>query len=81
MGDYFIMMPGDTQEEAKLDTNHLGTASFDVFWAGTGLKILMKMVEEHPEMLSQVTIKTDKNESISVTEFLDRINKLQVRIN
>ena len=79
--DYYILMPGDTQEDAKLDSNLLGTASFDIFWAGTGLKLLMKMVEERPEMLTQVVIKTEKGINISVTEFLDKINKLQVRIN
>tara|TARA_Y100000385_G_C13099128_1_gene643312 strand:- start:75 stop:317 length:243 start_codon:yes stop_codon:yes gene_type:complete len=79
--DYYILMPGDNKEEAQYDSNHLGTRSFDIFWAGQGLKILMKMVEQDPEMLTQIVIKTDKNENITVTDFLDAINKLQVRIN
>ena len=79
--DYYILMPGDNNETAQFDSNHLGTSSFDIFWAGQGLKILMKMVEQDPEMLTQIVIKTDKNENITVTDFLDAINKLQVRIN
>lgn len=75
------MMPGDTEQDSWLDSNLLGESSFKVFWAGQGLKTLMKMVEGQPELLEHVTIKTDQNQTLTVTEFLDNIKKLQVRIN
>jgi len=78
---YFLMMPGDTEQDSWLDSNLLGESSFKVFWAGQGLKTLMKMVEGQPELLEHVTIKTDQNQTLTVTEFLDKIQKLQVRVN
>ena len=78
---YFLMMPGDTEETAMYDSNLLGESSFHVFWGGQGLKILMKMVEEAPEALEHVKIITDRRESITITEFLDTINLMQVRAN
>lgn len=78
---YYILMPGDDEKDAWLESNLLGESSFKVFWAGQGLKTLMKMVEGEPEMLEHVTIKTDQNKTLTVTEFLDDIKKLQVRIN
>ena len=51
-----------------------------VFWADQGLKALMNIVENSPDRLSTLVIKTDKNETLSVGEFLERIEKLKVRI-
>jgi len=76
---YFILMPGDTEKDAMLDTNLLGEVSFNTFYAGAGLKALMKLVANSPELLVQVTIKTDRNETISVEEFLTRIQPFKVR--
>ena len=79
MSQYFILMPGDSEKDAMLDTNLLGESSFNTFYAGSGLKALMKIVAQAPELLPQVTIKTDRNETISVEEFLTRIQPLKVR--
>ena len=78
---YYIMMPGDNAESTMFESNLLGEASFKVFWAAQGLKALMKMVDQAPEMLETVTIKTEKGESISVEQFLERIQNLSVRSN
>jgi hypothetical protein len=77
---YYILMPGDTEKDALNEANLLGDASFGNFWAGSGLKILMWMVDNQPEALTQVTIKTDQGKSLTVTQFLDSISKLQVRM-
>jgi len=78
---YYIMMPGDNAESSMFESNLLGEASFKVFWAAQGLKALMKMVDQAPEMLETVTIKTERGESISVEQFLERIQNLSVRSN
>ena len=78
---YYIMMPGDNAESSMFESNLLGEASFKVFWGAQGLKALMKMVDQAPEMLETVTIKTEKGESISVEQFLERIQNLSVRSN
>ena len=53
---------------------------FGVFWADQGLKALMDVVDKKPELLEYMKIKTDKNETLSVGDFLEKIKKLQVRI-
>jgi len=79
---YFIMMPGDTEKEVYFESNLLGeNTGFGVFWAGAGLKILMKMVDSNPEMLPDVRIKTDKGNQLTVEEFLTEIKGLKVRVN
>jgi hypothetical protein len=76
---YYILLPGDTEADADLDTNHLGDASFGTFYPGLGLKALMKIVNISPELLPKVTIKTDRNETLSVEGFLTRIESLKIK--
>ena len=78
---YYIMLPGDTEKDVHFDSNLLGeNTGFGVFWADQGLKALMDVVDKRPELLEYTKIKTDKNETISVSDFLEKIKKLQVRI-
>jgi hypothetical protein len=77
---YFIFLPGDTEKDASLDTNLLGEVSFSTFYAGLGLKALMKMVDRAPELLTSVTIKTDKNQTLTVEQFLTQIQHLKVKM-
>ena len=53
---------------------------FGVFWADQGLKALMNIVEKQPDKLTSDKIKTDKNETLTVGEFLEKIEKLKVRV-
>ena len=63
--DYYLLMPADTEADAIQDANHLGCDnSFGVFWGGTGLNLLMKMVEESPEMLTQIRILNDQGKKL-----------------
>ena len=79
---YYIMLSGDSNESALFESNELGeNTGFGVFWAASGLKVLMKIVDEQPEILPDVTIKTDKGQKISVEEFLTEIKGLKVRVN
>ena len=77
---YYILLPGDTEKDAMLDTNLLGESSFGTFYAGLGLKALMRMVDRKPEMLKDVTIKTDTNQTLSVEGFLTQIQNLKVKM-
>ena len=63
MKQYYLMMAGDTEQDAWLETNLLGEDNgFGVFWAGAGLRALMNIVEKHPEYLEGkvLDIITDK---------------------
>lgn len=77
---YFIFLPGDTEKDASLDTNLLGESSFSTFYAGLGLKALMKMIDRAPEHLSSVTIKTDQNQTLTIDQFLSEIRHLKVKM-
>jgi hypothetical protein len=75
---YFILLPGDTEESVNYDTNILGEVSFKNFWADSGFDILIKLVENYPNTLTEVTIKDEKNKSYSIDEFLEAIKNLKV---
>ena len=77
---YFILLPGDTEKDCIKDTNLLGEVSFNTFYAGLGLKALMKMVDRNPELLPSVLIKTDKNTTLTVEQFLTEIQTLKVKM-
>lgn len=79
--EYYLLMPGDTEEDALNEANLLGEASFQVFWAGSALKTLMTIVDKEPELLPLVKIKTNKSsKDLSIEEFLTAIGKLKVRM-
>jgi len=79
---YFILMQGDSEESALYETNELGEdTGFGTFWGGSGLKVLMNLVDKSPEHLSQITILDDRKNKLSVSQFLERIDGLKVRIN
>ena len=75
---YFILMPGDTEADCVNETNLLGESSFEKFYSGSGLKVLMKIVNNRPELLPSITIKTDKGKTLSIEEFLTDIKSLKV---
>jgi hypothetical protein len=78
---YFLLMPGDKEEDTLNEANLLGEASFDVFWGGTALKTLMTIVDKQPELLPLVKIKTDMSEgTLNIENFLTAIQKLKIRM-
>ena len=77
---YYILYPGDTEEDAVNDINQLGEQSFKVFWAGTGFNILQNAIKKNPDIIESFSVFDDKGKSYSIEEFLDKIKKLQIRI-
>jgi hypothetical protein len=75
---YYILLPGDTEQDAMLETNLLGESSFKTFYAGRGLTALMKMIDSRPDMLDHINIRTDKSEYLTVEEFLTRLQPLKI---
>lgn len=78
--EFYLLLPGDTEQDASNEANLLGESSFDIFWAGSGLRSLMIMVDKQPELLPECRIITDQGKKLTVTQFLDSITKLKVRI-
>ena len=74
--EYLLLHKEETDSYLTIGTDN----GFGVFWADQGMKALLNIVETQPDKLETVKIKTDKNETLSVGEFLKRIEKLKVRI-
>ena len=74
--EYFLIHKDQPDDFLLIGTDSLGS-----FWPDQGLNALMNIVEKAPDKLIQVEIKTTTNEVISISEFLDRIKKLRMRIN
>ena len=58
----------------------IGEESLGKFWPSDGLKALYKIMNETPEMLSEITIKTDQNVDLTITEFIDRLESFKMEI-
>ena len=77
---YYLLMPGDIEEDTLNEANLLGESSFGVFWGGTALTTLMKIVDKDPELLPLIKIRSDMSKKIfSIEEFLTVIQKLKIR--
>ena len=74
--DYLLVHDDEQDSYPTIGTDN----GFGVFWADQGMRALMNIVELTPDKLTTVKIKTDKNETLTVGEFLERIEKLKVRM-
>ena len=78
---FFLLMPGDKEEDTLNEANLLGESSFGTFWAGTALKTLMTVVDKEPELLQHMRIAQDMSAKIfSIEEFLTVIQKHKIRM-
>ena len=74
--DYYLI--DKSQPEARL---LIGTDNgFGVFWADQGLSALMNVVDKEPHKLTEMQIKTDQNQSLDISQFLENIDTLKVRV-
>lgn len=79
---YYILYPGDTESDAIREINQLGEDNgFGVFWAGQGLNVLQKAVEQNHDIVEHFSIFDERRKSYTIEEFLTKIAKLKVRIN
>tara|TARA_R100000458_G_scaffold36886_1_gene34338 strand:+ start:2645 stop:2896 length:252 start_codon:yes stop_codon:yes gene_type:complete len=76
---YFLLGPKDTEESAHFEANELGESSFDSFYPGSALKVLMEVTHTRPELLEHFTILNEQKEKLSIAQFLERIDKLKIR--
>ena len=53
---------------------------FGVFWSDQGLSALTNLVTREPKKLEEIEIKNSNNQTLTVSEFLTKIEKLKVRI-
>jgi len=78
---YYIKLPDDTNEELQFDANILGNESFGTFYAERGMRSLHAILNKHPELLQSTRIVTDSGIDFTITEFMDRLDKLKLLFN
>lgn len=77
---YFILLPGDSEEDSVYATNILGEDNgFGTFWAESGFFALIKMVELGHEQLELVRIKDSSNNSYTIEQFLSILKDLKIK--
>ena len=72
-------MANDSERDALNEANLLGEESLGNFWPGSGLGVLMTLVNEAPEALPSVRIITDRGKAFGVGEFLEQISTLNIK--
>ena len=73
--DYYLINKEQPEGRLLVGTDN----GFGVFWSDQGLTALMSLVSNSPEKLTEIQIKTDKNNTLTISEFLQKIEKLEVR--
>lgn len=72
---YYILLPGDTEEDCMNDANQLGHISFGKFHRNEGFDVLHNIVKAYPHMMEQITIKDSEGTDLSISEFLSIVQK------
>lgn len=75
---YYIYLPGDSFKSSDSGSHVLGETSFKTFYAGIGFKALLKIVETRPDLIELIRIKTGKNQTLTVEEFLTEIESFKI---
>lgn len=80
---YYLLVPERLVEaDTNLHTDEykLGESSFGTFYPGQGYNLLEDLADRFPDVLDEVKIKTDQNETLTIEEFLEEIDELTVII-
>lgn len=56
----------------------IGEVSYKKFWSCVGFRILNDMIDNHPDELEQVIIKSEDGKEISIDKFLNKLSKLKI---
>ena len=76
---YYLLLEGDTEEDALYDTNILGEESFGTFYPSTGFIMLNKIINDKPELLESIQILDDHKNSYTLTKFLDELEQWKIK--
>ena len=76
---YYLILEGDTEEDALYDTNILGEESFGTFYPSVGFMMLNRIINEKPELLESIQILDDHKNSYTLTNFLDELEQWKIK--
>jgi len=76
---YFIIHKEESKENLMFSSNILGEESLGSFYPDQGWVALNNMIHQSPESISNYTILDEKGKTFTLTELLDKVEKLKVR--
>jgi hypothetical protein len=76
---YYLLLEGDTEEDALYDTNILGEESFGTFYPSVGFMMLNRIINEKPELLETLQILDEHKNSYTLTNFLDELEQWKIK--
>ena len=79
MTTFYILLEGDTEEDALYATNVLGEESFGKFYPSAGYTAFSSIINNYPEYVDNIEILDDKRKKYTIDEFLDILKKLIIK--
>jgi len=74
---YYVLLPNDSEEDALI----LGEESMGSFYMEQGFVALNNIINDHPELVDKVSIFTENNKKLTITEFFDILANLSIKYN
>lgn len=78
---YYFYMDDVPKEMCEFDLGTLGETTKSTFYANTGFILFNKIIEEFPELSDEIHIIDDNNKEYTIHEFLDKISKLNLKLD
>ena len=76
---YFILHKEEKKENLMFSSNILGEESLGSFYPDQGWDALNNMIHQSPESISNYTILNEQGKTFTLTELLDKVEKLRMR--
>jgi hypothetical protein len=75
---YYILLSQDSEQDSYYHANQLGESSFKKFYCDDGYQVLIKLIQNYPDKLSEVQIIDSAKHHYTIEEFLDEIKELEL---
>ena len=76
---YFILHKNESKENLMFSSNILGEESLGSFYPEQGWVALINMINTSTESLENYSIFGEKGGKYTITEFLDKVEKLKIK--
>jgi hypothetical protein len=73
---YYIILEGESPEVAQYDSGILGETTKSSFYPNRGFSRLVKIINDHPDLLETLKILDDTNKSYTANQFLKKLETL-----
>jgi hypothetical protein len=74
---FYILLPGDTEEDTVNDSNILGEISFKKFTKNDGFDVLLNLTSKRPDLLETLRIYDSLGKQYTVEQFLHILETLR----